>query len=102
MEIEFVPEELASRAKKLGFPIVSWLKDSVTIEDLERWIWKKHQKLFPSVVWEPVHKHYLVFIRRDEYVGLGKDPFAARLTGVTGVIDKLERTHRVRKRNVKR
>lgn len=115
MESEFVPIELEERARGLGFGDRSYVhligKEpnhshfstgsgsidwGITLEQLERWIWNEHRKLFPTVYLfmhsGKQEKKWCVAKLVDEgnMPLFFPDPFSARLAGVERVIEILE------------
>lgn len=107
--MNFAPKELVERARKMGFEgeilveessltrsSVEWgnYESGNTVEQLETWLWDKHQEFYFSV-----HSVYEVDFGwtwnyfdgiKDKHTGRCYNPFTARLDGVTKAITYLE------------
>jgi len=109
VENEFVPKELEERARGLGFgdrPYVHLIGKEpnhshfstgsgsidwgITLEQLERWIWKEYRELFPDVSQNRQCKYDVYSYFQKKYIGTFDDPLTARLAGVERVIEILE------------
>ena len=103
MESEYyVTLELSNRCRGLGHQHRGLNLATVTVEDIERWIWKEHGFFIETSIMpdcdEPFTVHiysgvvYMMAILDSErMLQTFPDPFSARLAGVERVIEELEK-----------